>query len=96
MKSIVAALTFLLASCSAAHPTETGGSLCKTPEQVAAEAEATLRDVQQRIASGDPPPLRPEDLGKSPAKLAEEAAIAGEPCPLTLPPPGAQELPQIN
>jgi hypothetical protein len=61
-----------------------------------AEAEAAIAAVEKRLETGKPTPVRPEEAGKTPAQLAEEAAMSSQPCEEHPPMNDLQEIPQID
>jgi hypothetical protein len=97
MKTFCAFILIGLTACVSAQDQPVSSALnCKTDAQLAAEAEAAVAAVEKRMKTGEPAPVRPEDAGKTPAQLAEEAAMASQPCEDHPPTNDMQEIPQVD
>jgi len=97
MKAFIAfGLIGLVACASAQNQAVSAAHDCKSDAQVLADAEAALAATRERLKSGMLTQPNPEDAGKSPAQLAEEAAASAQPCDAQNPATDSQELPQIQ
>ena len=98
MKILFAILLLGLASCSSARQENNNSATCISDEQIASNAEKALQDAKARSESDQLAPQAPEDNGKSPSQLAQEAASEGmaNPCDSQASDPNAPEIPQIN
>jgi hypothetical protein len=97
MKTFGAFILIGLTACVSAQDRTVGSAPnCKLDTQIVAEAEAAVAAVEKRLKTGEPAPVRPEDAGKTPAQLAEEAAISSQPCENHPPTNDMQEIPQVD
>ena len=97
MKAFIAFCLIGCAACTSAQSQAVSAAHdCKTDAQVLADAEAALAATKERLKSGKLAQPKPEDAGKSPAQLAEEAATSGEPCGAQNPSTDSEDLPQIQ
>jgi hypothetical protein len=69
---------------------------CMTDAQILADVKAALASAEERSRTGEPAPVKPEDAKKTPAQLAEEAAMSSPPCDAQQPATNMPELPQVN
>ena len=96
MKCLCAILLVTLFGCtSTARPAVASETPCKTDAALAAEAEATAMAVERAVATGQSPPAT-EDASKTPAQLAQEAAMEAAPCGAVPMTDSQSEIPQID
>jgi len=97
MKAFSTFILIGLTGCvSAQDRTVSSAPNCKTDAQLVAEAETAIAAVEQRLKTGEPAPVRSEDAGKTPAQLAEEAAMSSQPCENHPATNDTEEIPQID
>jgi hypothetical protein len=97
MKYLLAIFLAAISGCTSnAQSAAVSESRCKSDAELAAVAEKTALAVQQAISTNRPLPTNTADTGKTPAQLAQEAALEAAPCDSYLPASSSVEIPQVD